>query len=128
MRELKFFVCKHCGNVVEMLNDSGVEVICCGEPMVRMEPGTSDGAVEKHVPVYTVDGNTMHVQVGEVPHPMLEEHYIGWIWLATEKGGQRKWLSPGDEPKADFILNPEDKPVAIYAWCNIHGLWMAEVK
>lgn len=128
MKELKFFVCKHCGNVVEKLYDSGVEVICCGEPMMRMEPGTSDGAVEKHVPVYTVEGSTMHVQVGEVPHPMLEEHYIGWIWLATEKGGQRNWLSPGDEPRADFVLNPADKPVAIYAWCNIHGLWMAEVK
>lgn len=128
MREPKFFVCKHCGNVVELLYDSGVQVVCCGEPMVRMEPGTSDGAAEKHVPVYTMDGNVMHVQVGEVPHPMLEEHYIGWIWLVTENGGHRKWLSPGDEPKADFVLAEGDKPVAVYEWCNIHGLWKADVK
>lgn len=128
MQEPKFFVCKHCGNVMELLFDSSVPVVCCGEPMVRMQPGTSDGAAEKHVPVYTMQGDAVHVQVGEVPHPMLPEHYIGWVWLVTQQGGQRKWLHPGDEPKADFTLAPGDKPLAIFEWCNIHGLWKADVK
>ena len=128
MQEPKFFVCKHCGNVTELLFDSGVPLVCCGEPMVRMEPGTSDGAAEKHVPVYTVEGDAIHVQVGEVPHPMLPEHYIGWVWLVTRQGGQRKWLHPGDAPTADFTLAPGDKPLAIFEWCNIHGLWKADVK
>ena len=128
MKEPKFFICKHCGNVVEMLHDSGVKVVCCGEPMLYMEPGTSDGAAEKHVPVYEVKGNTVTVQVGAVAHPMLEEHYIGWIWLVTENGGQRKCLKAGDEPKATFTLNEGEKAIAVYEWCNLHGVWKADVK
>ena len=127
MKELKYFVCKHCGNVVEMLFDSGVPVVCCGEPMVHMVPGTSDGAAEKHVPVVTAEGNTISVQVGAVLHPMLEEHYIGWIWLATENGGQRKCLKAGDEPKAVFTLGAGEKAVAVYEWCNLHGVWKADI-
>ncbi|MDL2218994.1 desulfoferrodoxin [Ruminococcaceae bacterium OttesenSCG-928-O06] len=124
----KFLVCKHCGNVIEMLHDSGVAVICCGEPMAEMVPGTSDGAAEKHVPAYTQEGNTIQVQVGSVIHPSLPEHYIGWIWLQTRLGGQRRRLSPGDEPKATFTLAPGDEAVAVYEWCNLHGLWKADVK
>lgn len=127
MSEPKFYICKHCGNVVEKLHDSGVPVICCGEPMELMVPGTSDGAAEKHVPVFTRDGANISVQVGSVPHPMLEEHYIGWIWLHTKLGGQRRALKPGDEPKAVFTLAPGDEAIAIYEWCNIHGLWKADV-
>lgn len=128
MTEPKFFICKHCGNVITKLVDKGVPVICCGEPMEEMTANTSDGAQEKHVPAYTFENGSYKVQVGSVPHPMLEEHHIGWIWLFTEKGGQLKNLKPGDEPTAEFTLAPGDKAIAIYEWCNLHGLWKAEVK
>ena len=128
MKEPIFYICKHCGNVATKLVDTGVPLICCGEPMVEMKANTSDGATEKHVPVYTVEGATYSVQVGSVPHPMLEEHHIGWIWLFTKNGGQLKNLKPGDEPTAKFTLAPGDEAIAIYEWCNLHGLWKADVK
>lgn len=128
MTEPKFFVCRHCGNVMELLNDSGVPVVCCGEDMDRLMPGTTDAAVEKHVPVYTAEGSNISVQVGSVPHPMLEEHYIGWVWLFTKNGGQRRVLKAGDEPKAEFTVAPGDEAVAVYAWCNLHGLWKTDIK
>lgn len=127
MSEAKFCVCKHCGNVIEVLVDKGVPIMCCGEEMHHMKPGTTDGAAEKHVPVCKVEGNTITVQVGEVAHPMLEEHHIGWIWLATDKGGMRKCLAAGDEPKAVFTLAAGEKAIAVYEWCNLHGVWKANV-
>lgn len=124
----KFLICNHCGNVVEKLYDAGVPVMCCGEAMHDLVPNTKDAALEKHVPVYTVEGNTIHVQVGDTIHPMLEEHSIGWIWLQTELGGQRKMLgAAAGEPKASFTLAPGDKAVAVYEWCNLHGLWKADI-
>lgn len=126
--DLKFYICRHCGNVVEMLHDAGVRPVCCGEPMEDLVANTVDAAQEKHVPVYTVEGDKIHVQVGEVIHPMLEEHHIGFIWLQTELGGQRRSLVAGDEPKATFVLAPGDKAVAVYEWCNLHGLWKADIK
>ncbi len=128
MSEPKFLVCKNCGNVAEMLYDCGVQMICCGDYMENLEPGVSDGAVEKHVPVCKVEGNIIEVQVGQVAHPMLPEHYIGWIWLETKNGGSRRELEAGDEPKAVFTLAPGDEAVAVYAWCNLHGLWKTEIK
>ena len=123
----KFFICKHCGNIVEKVQDSGVPVICCGEAMNEMAANTTDAAREKHVPAVTVEGAVVHVQVGSVLHPMLEEHHIGWVWLQTEKGGQRCCLTAGMEPKAAFVLAEGDKPVAVYEWCNLHGLWKVDV-
>ena len=81
--EVKYYICKHCGNIVEKVKDKGVPVICCGEPMQELKAGVTDAAVEKHVPVYTVEGNYVHVVVGETKHPMLEEHFIEWITLNT---------------------------------------------
>lgn len=123
----KFYLCKHCGNLVEMIHASGAKIICCGDPMTGLVPNTTDAAHEKHVPVVTVSGNTVHVQVGSVPHPMEEKHYIQWIYLQTEKGMQRKDLKPGDAPEADFALAADDKPVAALAYCNLHGLWKADI-
>ena len=120
---MKYFVCEHCGNIVEMVNDSGVPVVCCGEKMKELVPGSVDAAVEKHVPVVTEDGNKVKVFVGEVEHPMAEEHYIGWIAIETKEGMQRKYLKAGEKPEAVFALADGDKLVAAYAWCNIHGLW-----
>lgn len=123
---MKFFVCETCGNFVGMVVDSGAPMSCCGKQMKELVPGTSDGAVEKHVPVYTVDGNKVVVTVGSVEHPMVENHYIEWIALETKKGAQRKVLNPGEKPSVEFALTDDDSVVAVYAYCNLHGLWKAE--
>ena len=120
---MKFLVCEKCGNFVGMIKDAGVPMMCCGQKMTELIPGTSDGAVEKHVPVYKVEGNTVTVTVGSVEHPMTEQHYIEWIAVETEKGAQRKVLKPDDKPCAEFALTPDDSVVAVYAYCNLHGLW-----
>ena len=122
----KFYVCKHCGNLVGIINNSGIPMICCDEPMNELVANTEDAAVEKHVPAVTVDGNRISVAVGEVDHPMTEEHFIQWIYLETEKGEQRKILNPNDVPKAVFTIE-DDKAVAVYAYCNLHGLWKKDL-
>ena len=123
--ELKFFRCEHCGNIIEMVEDKGVPVVCCGQRMTELVAGTSDGAREKHVPVYEVKNNIVHVKVGEVAHPMIPEHYIEWIVLQTKNGVQRKELNPVDKPEACFALCDGDEVEAVYAYCNLHGLWKA---
>lgn len=120
---MKFYKCNHCGKIIAIVNEKKVPTICCGEPMVELVPNTSDGAYEKHIPVYRVEGNVVHVSVGEVLHPMLEAHYIEWIALKTNFGNQRKILKPGDEPKADFALLPNEKVEAVLEHCNLHGLY-----
>ena len=119
----KFYICEHCGNIIAKVKDVGVPVVCCGKPMSEIVPGTTDAAVEKHVPVWTVENGIVHVKVGSVEHPMVAEHMIQWIFVETEQGGQIRYLQAGQAPKADFVLGGE-KPVAVYAYCNLHGLWM----
>lgn len=121
--EQKFFLCKHCGNMAGMIVFSGVTPVCCGEEMQELIPNTIDASQEKHVPVVTVSGNEVTVEVGSVEHPMVEAHYIQWIYLETTQGGQRKKLNPGDKPKAVFALADGDEAVAAYEYCNLHGLW-----
>lgn len=123
MAEKKFYICRHCGNLVGMVFDSGVNPVCCGEKMEELKANVTDASGEKHVPVVTVDGDIVTVRVGSVPHPMEEKHYIQWIYLDTEKGGQRKVLKPGDEPVAKFALTDGDEPIGAYEYCNLHGLW-----
>lgn len=123
---MKFFVCETCGNLVEMIKESGVSMMCCGEDMVELVPGTSDGAAEKHVPVYSAEGNKVTVCVGSVAHPMMEKHYIEWVAIETKKGCQMKKLEPGEAPRVEFMLTSDDSVVAVYAYCNLHGLWKAE--
>ena len=124
---MKFYKCETCGNIITKLNDSGVPVVCCGKPMTELVPGATDGALEKHVPAVTVDGSKVTVQVGEVEHPMMEEHFIQFIVLETEGGFQKKTLKPGDKPAAEFIVADGDKAVAAYEYCNLHGLWVKEI-
>jgi superoxide reductase len=124
--EQKFFYCKHCGKIIGMIFDPGTPTICCGEPMQELIANTSDGAKEKHVPVVKVTGDTVEVTIGSVLHPMIPEHFIQWIYLQTKKGGQRKRLSPGEEPKAVFVLK-DDEPVTAFEYCNLHGLWKADI-
>lgn len=120
---MKYYVCEHCGNIVEFVKESGVPVVCCGQPMKELVPGVVDAALEKHVPVVTVEGNVVKVEVGEVEHPMVPEHYIGWVAIETNKGSQRKSLNPGEKPVAEFVLAEGEELVAAYEYCNLHGLW-----
>lgn len=123
--EMKFYRCKHCGQIVAVVKATGVPIICCGEPMEEIVPGTVDASVEKHVPVFTVANGIVSVTVGAVEHPMQPEHYIEWIALKTKSGNQRKALKPGDAPKADFAILEGDEVEAVYAYCNLHSLWKA---
>ena len=123
---MRFYICEHCGNIVTFVKSSGVPVMCCGQKMTELVPGTTDAAVEKHVPVIQAEGAQVIVTVGSVEHPMIPEHFIEWIHLETENGAQIKHLKPGETPEAVFMLAGSEKPVAAFAYCNLHGLWKAE--
>ncbi len=123
--EQKFYICEHCGNMIVMVKDKDVPVMCCGQKMKEIVPGTTDGAVEKHIPVYTVEGNLVKVRVGSAEHPMMPEHYIEWVCLQTKQGTQRKALNPGDKPEVCFAICEGDEVEAVYAYCNLHSLWKA---
>ena len=120
---MKFYRCDHCGNILTFVHSAGVPVVCCGQEMTELVPGTTDAAQEKHVPVAEIQGNAVHVKVGSVPHPMLEEHFIQWIALETNNGSQLKYLNPGEQPEVDFALADGEKVEAVYEYCNLHGLW-----
>ena len=128
MGEKKFYICKHCGNMIGMIKSIGVNVVCCGDPMTELKPNTVEASQEKHLPVVTVEGNIVKVKVGSVEHPMTEEHHIAWIYLETEQGGQRKKLAVGSKPEAEFALAGGDKVVGVYEYCNLHGLWLTKVE
>ena len=124
MCETKFFICEHCGNIVGMIHSADVPLMCCGQKMTKLEAGVKEASKEKHIPVVSVNNNLVTVTVGEVIHPMTEEHSILWVYLQTDKGGQRKCLN-GDAT-VTFALTDE-KPVAAYAYCNLHGLWKKDI-
>ena len=121
--ELKIFKCMHCGNIMEMIDDKGVLVFCCGEPMKQFKAGETEGASEKHLPVVKAEGDTVSVCVGEVTHPMQDEHHIAHVWLVTDKGVYRRDLPHTGAPEATFRLAADEKAVAVYEFCNLHGLW-----
>ena len=123
--EQRFFVCETCGNIIAMVKPSGVPVMCCGKKMKEIVPNTTDAAQEKHVPVWTREGNLVKVQVGSVAHPMVAAHYIEWVSLQTKAGNQRKALAPEQAPEVTFALTEGDEVEAVYAYCNLHGLWKA---
>ena len=122
----KFFLCKHCKKLIEVINDNSVSTLCCGENMTELKANTVDASGEKHLPVVSVEGDIVKVNVGSAEHPMLPEHFIEWVYVQTDKGGQRKALNPGEAPEVSFCLGG-DKAVAVYAYCNLHGLWMTEL-
>lgn len=123
--ELRFLVCEHCGNMVAMVKDTGIPILCCGQKMRELAPNTTEGAGEKHVPVYRVEGNRVMVSVGSTAHPMLDEHSIEWVALQTKLGAQYKTLNPGHSPEVCFALCDADEVEAVFAYCNLHGLWKA---
>ncbi len=124
---MKIYRCTHCGNIVAFLKDAGVPLFCCGQKMELLVPGSVDAAQEKHVPVAKVEGHTVEVTVGAVDHPMVPEHFIEWILLETNKGYAVHRLAAGEAPKTTFALAEGETPKAVYAYCNLHGLWVAEV-
>ncbi len=123
--EQRFFICEHCGNIIAMVKDKGVPVMCCGQKMTELKANTTDAAQEKHVPVLKIDGNKAIVDVGSVAHPMIDAHFIEWVSIQTNFGNQRKALKPNDAPHVEFALLDGEKVEAVYAYCNLHGLWKA---
>lgn len=123
--EMKFYKCKHCGQIIAVVKGTGVPVMCCGEKMVEIVACSTDAAKEKHVPVCKVEGNVVTVTVGSVAHPMTAEHLIEWVALKTDRGNQRKVLKAGDIPEVKFALLEGEVVETVYAYCNLHGLWKA---
>ena len=125
MKPIRFLMCKHCHNLVQIVEDAGVPIVCCGEPMTELIPNSTDAAGEKHVPVVKQNGNQVVVSVGSVAHPMAQEHHISWIALVTKQGVMLKYLNPSEAPEACFTLCEADEPIETLAYCNLHGLWKA---
>jgi len=122
---VSFFKCEICGNIVGLIKNGGGELVCCGKPMTKLIPNTTDASVEKHVPVAVRKDGKIHVEVGSAVHPMTEEHYIEWIAVVTDSGTERISLSPTDKPIAVFC---DKENAEVYAYCNLHGLWKSDVK
>ena len=122
--EQKFLKCEHCGNIVAVVKDSKVPVVCCGQKMTQLIAGTVEASREKHIPEYVVDGTKVEVKVGSVEHPMIPEHFIEWVSVQTKYGTQLKQLKAGQEPKVCFELCEGEEVEAVYAYCNLHGLWV----
>lgn len=123
MSKMNFYRCEKCGNMVAMVKNGGGTLVCCGQPMTKLEANTTDAAQEKHVPKVTREDGVLNVEVGSVLHPSLPEHYIEWIALVTEDQIHLKYLEPGNPPVAVF---PDAEAGAVYEYCNIHGLWKVE--
>lgn len=125
MKELRVYRCETCGKSFVMIRKSGCPTMCCGNEMKLLEPNTTDAAVEKHVPVVTREGNVLTVSVGTVEHPMTEEHYIEYVILESENGFRLEHLKPTDKPEVRFLA--DEKVEAVYAYCNLHGLWKTAI-
>lgn len=123
--EMKFYRCKVCGQIVAIVKATKAPLVCCGKEMEEIVAGSVDASKEKHVPVYEVKGGVVEVNVGAIDHPMIPEHYIEWVALQTKSGNQRKKLLPGQAPKVCFHMCEKDEVVAVYAYCNLHGLFKA---
>lgn len=115
------YKCEVCGNMVEVIHNSGGTLVCCGQNMTLVTENTQDAAVEKHIPVVEKTENGVLVKIGAVPHPMLDSHYIEWIEVQTENKVYRTYLKPGQKPEAEFMIAEEITVVREY--CNVHGLW-----
>ena len=121
--EQKFYKCDVCGQIIAKVNDTKIPCICCGKIMEQIIPGVVDASKEKHIPTYKLENNKVIVNVGEVEHPMTNEHYIEWVSLQTKQGNQRKILYPNSKPEVCFCICDGDEIEAVYAYCNLHGLW-----
>ena len=123
MSNVAFYRCEKCGNMVALIKNGGGTLTCCGQAMTKLEANSTDAAQEKHVPVITREDGKIKVVVGSVPHPMLPEHHIEWIALATDEKVEIVYLQPGAEPKEEFT---DVASGTVYEYCNLHGLWKAD--
>ena len=121
-----FRICRRCGNLAELICDGGVPMSCCGQEMEALRPNTTEASGEKHLPVVSAQDNRVRVNVGSASHPMTPEHLIEWVYLQTRRGAQRKRLAPTVPPEVSFRLE-DDQAEAVYAYCNLHGLWKTEL-
>ena len=120
---LKFYKCPHCGNIVTLLSEEKGKLVCCGEKMKELIPGTVDAAKEKHIPEVEVEGSLVKVTVGEVIHPMTEAHLINFVVLETNKGMYVHHFTHTDQPITEFVISEGEEVVKVYEYCNLHGLW-----
>ena len=118
------YKCNICGNIVEVLHIGQGELVCCGQPMELMQEKVSDTGLEKHVPVIEATDSGIKVKVGEVPHPMEEQHYIEWVEIIADGKSCRMFLKPGDKPEALFDVKPQK--VSAREYCSVHGLWKSK--
>jgi len=123
----KFYICEVCHNLVGLIENGGGALVCCGAEMTELVANTVEASVEKHLPNVKLEGDTLTVEVGSVHHPMIAEHFIPFIYVETAQGGQRKRLELGKDPVASFTFTEGDKPVAVYAYCNLHGMWKTDL-
>ncbi|MBQ1919566.1 MAG: desulfoferrodoxin FeS4 iron-binding domain-containing protein [Selenomonas sp.] len=125
----RFYRCNVCGNLIGLIHDGKGELVCCGQGMQELTANTTDAAQEKHVPVVAYDqaAGVLKVTVGSVEHPMTQEHFIEWIHVQTKQGGLMRHLTPEDKPMAVFRLAEGDEPVAVFEYCNLHGLWKKDM-
>ncbi|MDA3851440.1 MAG: desulfoferrodoxin [Spirochaetaceae bacterium] len=126
MKVSDIYKCEVCGNIVEVINVGGGELVCCGQKMVQLEEKTADSATEKHVPIIEKTKGGYIVTVGSTLHPMTEEHWIQWIELHVDGQILRQELTPADKPQATFSYSGEAKKVTAREFCNLHGLWKGE--
>lgn len=120
---MKFYICDTCGNIIAYVENKNVPVVCCGKKMQEISVGVVEASYEKHIPVVYIDGNKVSVVVGSVEHPMVIGHHIAWVALETKEGNQRKILDKTGQPKVEFMITDTDEVIAVYAYCNLHGLW-----
>ncbi len=117
----QIYKCNICGNIVEVLHTGAGELVCCGQPMELLKEKTEDEGNEKHVPVIEKTETGVKVKVGQIPHPMEENHYIEWIEIIADGKTCRKHLKPGEQPEAEFEIKAEN--IQAREHCNVHGLW-----
>ncbi len=126
-KRAKFYKCSICGKIIDIIDDTGGDTICCGKPMEELTANTVEASTEKHLPAAEIDGDTIKVKIGTVEHPMVDEHYIKWISVISANRVQRVSLSPHQKPEAVFVV-PETGDVEVYEYCNLHGLWKTTLK
>ncbi|MFH1837323.1 MAG: desulfoferrodoxin [Candidatus Omnitrophota bacterium] len=116
------YKCSVCGHVVEIAKEGAPTLVCCGEHMEKLEAKTQDEGKEKHVPVLEDTNGEVKVKVGSAEHPMIEEHYIKFIEVLTEKQVLRAELKPGEKPEAVFCVSKGDV-TGVREYCTVHNLW-----
>lgn len=124
---MKIYQCSICGNIAVMIEDKNVVPNCCGKAMTLLEARTEDEGREKHVPVVTQEAGRANIVIGSTMHPMTAEHRIAWVLLETDSGFRVVYLKGQDMPSVSICLGEQEKILAVYAYCNIHGLWVKHI-